>query len=180
MSTVTRVRYRTSVHGVPYKRVAEILRQARDLMNNGGRHWVKGEEKIDVAHVNPKSHFVDSFHEEPIGEYAFCSIGAVKEICGGNYNEEYEAALFELIKVMDPDSIKYAEENYYDDYQNNWDFYSEKELILNDIPKPSQENLLGNIDLSDTITAINDDEATIWEDVRDWFTTAAKRAMAKR
>lgn len=183
MTTATRTD-RTSVNGVPYKRVAEILRAARDLMNNNGRHWVKGEEKIDVGHVDPKTHFVERGigADNEIGEYAFCSIGAVAEICGKN-SSEYDAVLWELAKVMNPHSLDYAHETYYE--HKYYEYYLEHgyEVAAYDslFPKPDEDDLFNSIgDLDDTIATINDDEATRWEDVRSWFTKAAARAAKKK
>lgn len=173
--------YRTGVNGVSYKRIAEILRAARDLMNNNGRHWVKGEEKIDISAVDPDSHYADTYSMEKTGEYAYCSIGAVREVVGKN-ELEYEAALFELIKVMDPNSLVYAEESYEEDWFNN---YYDEHGYENappgiEPPTPNADELYSYIDLNDTIATVNDDDQTQWEDIKGWFTSAAKRAMAKK
>jgi hypothetical protein len=76
-------------------RIAEILRSARNLMNNNGRHWVKRIEKTDLAYVDPISRYNKLRDEELKGEYAYCSIGALKEVTGNN-KEEYWAACIEL------------------------------------------------------------------------------------
>jgi hypothetical protein len=168
MTTKTTPGSRTTVNGISYKRVAEILRSARDLMNNNGRHWVKGEEMVDAFRVNPVTHKID---RSRLGattgdpeEYAYCSIGAVRAIVENDY--EYEAALFELVKIMNPDSLDYAREEI---------FYDDKS-----VPEPSDESLFGYIDLEDSIASVNDLEETQWDDIKNWFTQAAKRAMAKK
>lgn len=59
------------------KRVAEILRAARDKMNNKGKHWTqfKFKEKID-------------------GEFCYCSVGGINAVT--NDNKERNAAYIAL------------------------------------------------------------------------------------
>lgn len=54
-------------------RVAKVLKQARDLMNDQGAHWIQGK----LRKTDPKT-----------GEVSFCSVGAIQHIAKGPENAE--------------------------------------------------------------------------------------------
>lgn len=154
---------------VDRKRVAALIRAARDLMNNGGKHWVKGAEKVII---------VDDVHEPGAdvsfsarswavprkGEsFGYCMLGGLKYAPGFTM-EERRAAVIELARFINPEKIaavekrvakaksKYStlfETGYYGD-----EVYDVAECI---------------------ITNSNDKSETKWSDVKDWTTRAARR-----
>lgn len=162
--------------GVSPARLSQIIRSARNLMNNNGRHWVKGTEKIPLDAVDPQTHTYENVGpinyflalNDPKQEYAFCSIGAVKEVTA-NHNE-YKAALFELAMTIDPGSVEEI-------YLQNASFHG---FSSEDF---SKQNLFDSIDdgaLGDIIAEFNDNHLTKWEDVKGWFTKSAARVSKRK
>lgn len=69
---------------VPKEVLIEKLRQAIDLMNDGGKHWTKMTFKYRLAN----------------GEAAYCSIGAIIEAIGRENTELFNALGFELVSTL--------------------------------------------------------------------------------
>lgn len=135
---------------VTNSRIAEILRAARDRMNHGGKHWIQGAEQGRLGDYRDGIDENDPlFHE-----LGYCSIGSIKEETGTS-RAEYEAALTELARSIDSESVQ--------DYK---DTYSDPEDFMNVI--------------SDMIAERNDHYETGWSDVRSWFTRAARRASQRK
>lgn len=159
-------------------RIAEILRSARNLMNNNGRHWVKGTEKADLSTVNPVTRYEEWFDLPIAGEYAYCSTGAIKEVVGDD-NEEYRTACIELARII---SEEFILEDAMDDYKHVWYENHDYDYTLTP-PKPTQIELYDYISISrlnDTIAENNDAENTTWKDVSGWFTRAAARVSKRK
>lgn len=144
---------------------AAALRAARDLMNHGGRHWIKGSEKMLV---DPETHSPGDLgklypHSKRQGyEPAFCSVGAINETNAST--EVRNLAAIALAEVIDPDRMKSEREeaklDYADEDPDNLAYYVEQHLI-------EQAN--------DVIIGYNDDGYTEWDGVRSAFTKAAGR-----
>jgi hypothetical protein len=58
----------------PRKRLYQILREARDKINNGGEHWIKG-----------------ALRSRRYNGYAYCSVGAINNVEGITAQERRDA-----------------------------------------------------------------------------------------
>lgn len=74
----------------PQSEVGKLLMAARELMNDKGRHWIRGAIK---AKIN--------------GEMCYCSLGALFEArrSAGASNEILNAAQVQLAEIVRPDMI---------------------------------------------------------------------------
>lgn len=80
--------------------VAAVLRAARDLMNNKGRHWTK------FSFVSRRNHKGEDL---PSKEYAYCALGALNKICGKRETALKNSAIEALsreIRTVSPGDIK--------------------------------------------------------------------------
>lgn len=67
--------------------VAKVLLNARELMNNRGKHWIKWEFR----------------RKNKNGELCYCSIGAIRAAAPGDKNKRLRAAAFRaLAQLIDP------------------------------------------------------------------------------
>lgn len=54
------------------EQVADLLKNARELMNNSGAHWIKGAYSTRIR--------ADYSGGEPVFEHAYCSMGAIRHL----------------------------------------------------------------------------------------------------
>lgn len=137
------------------QQVAKALRAARDLMNHGGKHWIKGTEKKQLEN----------------GEWGYCSIGGVSKVTRGHSwktNNIYTAAILELAQTIDPKKMAKAEKE-----ARKWVFESDDDFETN-----LADAMLNTAE--DIIARKNDAKATKWADVRNIFTQTAKRVAARK
>lgn len=73
--------------------VVDMLKNARDLMNDSGRHWIKGE-----------------YYGHKKGEQAYCSVGALRK-SGSRRPAAYRSSIIALATVIDPDRMKSSREH---------------------------------------------------------------------
>lgn len=164
--------------------VARVLRNARDLMNTNGRHWIKGDLKVEISEnmldglssltISPKAQ---------VGDTAFCAWGGIAEVADDL--ELRVEAMEALVQIIDPEGWDY----YLAEEENNRHIYeSEKEYTYSDnftkyYPTfehywaeqlENREELLG-----DRIASWNDADKRSWEDVKASLTKAAERAKAR-
>lgn len=126
------------------QRVADYLEKALALMNADGKHWFQGDFR--------------SGEPEADGRYAFCSIGALREVIVGScfsYTDSspiYNAAEVALARAVAPDS---------------------KATILSEADPPGDGVRAGSV-----IVTWNDDPDTTWEDVVECFTKAKESVLS--
>lgn len=89
------------------ERVAQCLLDARELMNSGGRHWIKGW----LRKKNGK------------GEACYCSIGAIRAAAPGEENRRVRAAAKKILAAQLP-GYPHKDENkiigWNDDPRRKW------------------------------------------------------------
>lgn len=157
---------------------AMILRNARDLMNDGGRHWIKGAES---GYVNPETHEPgdsDNYYSR-MGDYteeAFCMIGGIYRAGGsdGLYKVDpaVQTAAIALARVINPKEMERSEaratKNYDRDVKKGYwtDEDGSKTSYIRSELASTAEGI---------ITSTNDAPKTTWEDVRGYLTEAARR-----
>lgn len=180
-----------------FKRAAQELRAARDLMNHGGKHWIKGAEK---QAINPKTHkpgdappWQDRYAttSPEASEYAYCSIGALGEVNAA------DVAKIELAKAISPDEIKQIEDDIIEEFKYEYDRSVEQWKIdreegfatLKDKPAPFNvkdpyiQDVINDSILEraeEIIIDFNDNDGTTWADVRNAFTKAARRLSQRK
>lgn len=147
-----------------FKATADTLRGARDLMNHGGKHWIKGGEKgwVNSSHV-PGALHVYGYEMPGYEEVAYCSVGALREKTAAR--EAYIA----LANVIDLNRMKAA--------QANWERWAAEAIAAGehfDVEEYIYEGLYETA--NDVIISFNDAKKTTWADVRSAFNKAAKRA----
>jgi len=78
---------------------AEALREAQQLMNDKGAHWIQGQffAKVDD------------------GSMGYCSVGALNKALGKKSGAERDLALVTLAEVINPDFREEYAEEYPDD-----------------------------------------------------------------
>jgi len=161
------------------KSATKTLRAARDLMNHGGKHWIKGAEQRYVRKDHePGGH---GFSEAAIYEGmepAYCSIGAIKKVAVGETGVELGEhedtapliAMITLAELIDPVSMKRSREDAERSADRENEYYglkkSEREKYIIRLMYPSAESI---------VVTYNDDDKRTWDDVRDKFTRAARR-----
>jgi hypothetical protein len=69
--------------------VADVLLKARDLMNNRGKHWIKGQMKKRLSN----------------GEYGYCSMGAIEAATQSKALQR--RAYLALRNVTDPTGVAF-------------------------------------------------------------------------
>jgi hypothetical protein len=169
--------------------VARVLRSARDLMNTNGRHWCKGDLRLEITEslleYQNKSGGLSISPKAQVGDVAYCAWGGISEVA--DTGELRVEAMEALVQIIDENSF-----NYYldymseveDEYHMEWDYsgpggnfrnYSPTFLHYWDTRLDSREETLGDI-----IATWNDDGQRTWADVRDSLTKAAERAKAKK
>lgn len=122
-----------------YRKAATILRSARDTMNHGGKHWIKGDMQQEIGYDAAMEAYDDAYNawlesgssdpepEEPdyMDEWGYCSAGGINVVTTGdaeNYPTTPEAivAIEAFCKVVNPK--KYAK--YEEDCKKAWSFGS--------------------------------------------------------
>jgi hypothetical protein len=158
------------------KDVRDALRAARDLMNNNGEHWMKGDYKARIMVPTGKTDWDD----RPIlqrleGAFQWCAVGGIQEVAKVHAVEEY--ALIVLVeRGLPPAQVKkyvsgcarslriaIEEWNYHQTY-----FPRDEILKPTDLSPGDRAGIA-----HDVITGWNDMKKTTWEDVRTAFTKAA-------
>jgi hypothetical protein len=155
------------------KAIADQLREARDLMNHGGKHWIKGAESMIVAPDHePGGVGIVNRYYYPLGEEAeigFCSVGALREVSADTI------ATITLAEVIDPEMMRNMREQLavdarseYRGYSSWMDDYDEEtyveEYVYDRLTDEAESVIIG----------FNDGDSS-WDDVRGAFTKAAKR-----
>jgi hypothetical protein len=165
------------------RRCAEALREARDLMNSGGRHWVKGAEHmlVDPLTHEPGEHGVSTgyrnTHYAPHFEDAYCSIGALHQVRAD------DLAAITLAEVIDPGEMTAARDRLVEDAEAEWEFEYE---YYKDSYESKSEYVAEFVgarlvdDAEGVIVQFNDDARTAWSDVRSAFTKAARRLSQRK
>lgn len=161
------------------RELARQLREARDLMNDNGAHWIKGAEHMLVdpeTHV-PGGHgitygYMDTKHPEY--QPAFCSIGALHKVYADR------DAVVALAEVIDPERMKQYRASVRADaireyeYQCEYGYRTHDPADLEDFVEAELEDRIVE-EAEDIIVGFNDDTKTRWEDVKGAFSKAAKR-----
>jgi hypothetical protein len=149
------------------KAAAAAVRAARDLMNHGGKHWIKGaEERL----IDPNTHTPGDYGDAGFalaregGELGYCSIGALKKV------DSPGLARIALAEVIDPMGMKDARARAREDADSWCKNYGMKK---SDIPAYIEGQLLDKTE--DIIIGFNDASSTTWDDLRSKFTKAAAR-----
>ena len=161
------------------RKLAEQLREARDLMNDNGAHWIKGSEHmlVDPETHTPGAHglrYHYETHRFPEYQPAFCSIGALHEV-----NADTEAAVA-LAEVIDPERMKRFREAVRGDATREYEYQCEDGYRAHD-PADLDEFVEAEIadrigeEAEDIIVGFNDTDKTTWDDVKGAFSKAAKR-----
>lgn len=94
------------------EKVAKLLTDALNLMNDNGSHWVQGHEKI----AHPKNP----------DEFRYCTIGAIKELAPGKKNKNLRAKAYRRLARANPFWKGYAFRsiediiNINDSHRMNW------------------------------------------------------------
>lgn len=164
------------------KTVATLIRTARDLMNHGGKHWIKGDEHgwVPESHKPGGTDIRWSPNEEYVEE-AFCSIGAIQHASqkrgGRAATYALEKAYIEVARSLAPEAFKEFEKEVIEDAKERakWD---DEPFRLSDYAEQIHEELFEYA--SDKIPEVNDDPQTKWEDIRDAFTSAARRVSQRK
>lgn len=168
--------------------VARVLRSARDLMNTNGRHWVKGDMRVEVneqliewRELGNKNGIIVS-PKAQLGDVAFCAWGGIAEVADDN--ELRVEAMEALVSIIDPVGFDYycdfeaeSKSEYEDEvhfgvnfkryYPTFAHFWGER--------LEEREEMLG-----DKIACWNDNDKRTWEEVRASLTKAAERAKRNK
>lgn len=160
--------------------VARVLRQARDLMNTNGRHWIKGDMKLVVdeqlketySYLSPKAQ---------VGDSVYCTWGGIREIA--DTDELRVEAMEALVQVIDDygwDSYLQFEDELRYEYEDELNYSGPEGEFARRYPTfghywnarlGEREDSLGDI-----IATWNDADTRTWEDVRDSLSRAAANA----
>lgn len=177
MVKVLRTTSRTLPHQLARVTLADVIqamRDARDLMNHNGRHWIQGAERANIrdSDFNLVYEEIEGKRKVAVG---FCSIGGLKEAIPTGIDFAYYIALIELARDISPEDFdSYVHdvlENYMDwkPTQAKWDKISESVLVI----------ALGE-ECENIVINFNDDEGTTWPMVRSRFTRTADRLRKRK
>lgn len=165
------------------RELARQLREARDLMNDSGKHWIKGAESmlVDPDTHEPGGHgemYAYLATQYPRMQVGYCSIGALHEI-----NADLEAAVA-LAEVIDPEGMRKFRAFMKDEATAEYGYECEYGYRVRDREELKQyveDYTLDRIlkEAEDIIVGFNDTGQTTWDDVKGAFSRAAKR-MADR
>jgi hypothetical protein len=154
----------------------EILRGARDLMNHGGRHWIKDAEHRYVT-KDHKPGGTSGLYPwgghgiPPEGyEHAYCSIGAINAIAEQG-SDDHRIATIALAEVMNPAAMGKLRKRLEKDYKSCG--YAGEELMY----RVDHELLSA---AQSFIVRFNDNRRRKWPEVRAAFTTAARRLSQRK
>jgi len=157
-----------------------FLREGRDLMNHGGKHWIKGSEKRYVGENHVPGHRGSHHRINGYTMPAFCSIGSIKQASGvgaGGFfkpgNPDHVAAMLAsitLAELINPDKMKRG--------LREAERLADREMTHYGLKKKEYESFVVRKAYpvaEGIIVNFNDCNATQWADVRSKFTKAAKR-----
>ena len=145
-------------------KTAAKLRAARDRMNSGGKHWIKGEEHMLVTADHDPGGRGEKYPvrgRTPRGfAHAYCSIGALKA------ERADDLAVIALAEVIEPSFMAHARKDA-EEYAKDCEFsVAATETYVHQCLREQAE---------ETIVKFNDDSFTTWAEVHSAFTRAAKR-----
>ncbi len=163
--------------------VARVLRNARDLMNTNGRHWIQGDMKIQVNEriLNTPGNIRFS-PEAEIGDVTFCAWGGIREVADDD--ELRIEAMEALVKIINPERLESYNEyqkSLLTDYEMECSLYSDFVLDYPTFAHYAAESLEDREDaLGEIIATWNDDDKRTWDEVRASLTKAAAKAKARK
>jgi len=146
-----------SLLGVSRERTAQIIREARDLMNADGKHWIQGDEKQQLYDVLKDSYIPN--------EYAYCSVGAIKEVAK---TEEEMIAAYYVLNKNGLGTWPEIDETFINEYENYLEDGCDPHNALYDVIDNHKEYL------EEEIINYNDADSTIWKNVKELFSRSAK------
>jgi hypothetical protein len=140
------------------KAVAKGLRAARDKMNHGGRHWIKGALRRRMIQNDVSNYAVG---DNPAwGEVGYCSIGGINAVSGRAQSAVVTSKLRGPMKKALASAI-------IRDNGGNFQGFTLRDDLDGGITVEQAESV---------IIRFNDHAMTKWDDVKRVFTDAAKRA----
>lgn len=168
--------------------VARVLRNARDLMNTNGRHWIKGDLRIEInediliARDEGRTSIGSISPKAQLGDVAYCAWGGIAEVA-----DELELrveAMEALVQIIDP----YAWNDYLLQEQHERAVYDEEVAYSDEFRQyyPTfehyrAEQLEGREEfLGDRIANWNDADQRTWDEVRASLTKAAAKVKAQK
>ena len=167
--------------------VARVLRNTRDLLNSGGRHWVKGDLRIEINKDVIRHRDAGDYDNRSIspkaqvGDVGFCLWGGLKEVADSH--ELQIEAMEALVQIIDPlayenymyyrdecESQYDAEYNYNIDYNDGYrQLYPTFNVYWGELLEEREETL------GDIIATWNDADTRMWNEVRDSLDRAAAK-----
>jgi hypothetical protein len=166
-------------------RVAQVLRDARDLMNTNGRHWLQGDMHVFIEEETLEYAEGDGLKISPkaqVGDTAFCAWGGIREVADDL--EVQVEAMEALVQIINPSSWgAYLE--YEQDMLDQYEAEIEYDPFVKDRFPTFDHYWNGMFDsreecLGDIIATWNDDEKRTWADVRTSLTAAAAKAKRRK
>lgn len=153
------------------RKIAGILRGARNMMNHNGDHWTQGVEVDTVAtrynEAGVGTGYQTIIHPED-GKETYCSIGGIAHVKikghGRITDDDRRMAMIELAEVISPGFKKYLEDikdDFVDFRTGERDEWGWQHFV--------DESVTG------IIAFFNDEPGRKWEEIKEVFTKAARR-----
>lgn len=173
--------------------VARVLREARDLMNSNGRHWIQGDMTVEITEslISARDNPVigGGFSISPkaqVGDIAFCAWGGIAEVA--DEQELRVEAMEALVDIIEPNGLDgyYGEiksEAFYD-WEDEFSYSVDTNGVFHTRYPSFAHYWADKLDyreeiLGEYIASWNDSNKRTWEDVRNSLTQAAARAKKR-
>jgi hypothetical protein len=155
--------------------IRQGLRAVRNLLNDGGKHWIKGAEKQLIGGGTVWDHDKQRYVKKGEPEFAFCSIGGIHEVAGGNRNPLAIALkqqlAYEIIKAKNSGVVQASDYRYR--VVNNR--LQRKETYVRGSWETIRISDLDGYDADAIIVQKNDASRTTWKQISGLFNNAANR-----